>query len=431
MNKPLCTFPWAHLDIETNGDIKYCCASVYSDEHSHLDEHGNHYNVNTHSIDQAWNSDRIRKLREDLYNGIQAPECQVCWEQEAKDQWSVRKAADQAKNDNYPNIQTVIDRSAENGFVVDEFPKYYQIQTGNMCNLACKMCHSDYSTTYGEFYQDLYPDNVNQNKYNSINDNKGNTHRSAEPARYTWPKDIGLKTLLEGEKITDIKRLFLSGGEPTIILENLDFLEHLVNTEQSKKIHLIVITNSMKINPRFAEAIKHFNRTTLTLSIDAVGDPIEIQRYPSSWERIDKNIIQYADLAKQHHNIHLAFNVVVSCLTLPNLDELLFYLAKNRKRKYDISITSLFSLVHGDLSLDIVPVSVLEKSKQRIRRALEINRRSFNQAIIDTVENFITSLDYQIERNDNDYTDIHFALDKIQEHHPDRDIKSIFPVYFS
>ena len=256
MNKPLCTFPWAHLDIETNGDIKYCCASVYSDEHSHLDEHGNHYNVNTHSIDQAWNSDRIRKLREDLYNGIQAPECQVCWEQEAKDQWSVRKAADQAKNDNYPNIQTVIDRSAENGFVVDEFPKYYQIQTGNMCNLACKMCHSDYSTTYGEFYQDLYPDNVNQNKYNSINDNKGNTHRSAEPARYTWPKDIGLKTLLEGEKITDIKRLFLSGGEPTIILENLDFLEHLVNTEQSKKIHLIVITNSMKINPRFAEAIK-------------------------------------------------------------------------------------------------------------------------------------------------------------------------------
>jgi hypothetical protein len=430
MTKPLCTFPWAHLDIETNGDIKYCCASVYQEGLSHTDESGNHYNVNTHSIDEAWNSARIIKLRENLYNGIKAPECKVCWDQESRGEWSVRKAADMAKDDDYPNIQETIDRSAANGFVVDDFPKYYQIQTGNMCNLACKMCHSDYSTTYGDFYKELYPDNVNQNKYNFLdNDNKGNTHRSAEPARYTWPKDIGLKALLDDEKTPHVKRLFLSGGEPTIILENLDFLEHLVETGKSKKIHLIVITNSTKINPRFAEVIKHFSRTTLTLSIDAIGGPIEIQRYPADWERIDKNIIQYAELAKNNSGVQIAFNTVVSCLTLPTLDELLFYIAKQRK-KYNITFASLFSLEHGDLSLNIVPVTVLNKSKQRIRRALEINRKLFDQRIIETVENFLTSLDHQIERNNDDYTDVSFALNKIQEHHPDRDIKSIFPVYF-
>lgn len=431
MKKPLCTFPWAHLDIETNGDIKYCCASLYDKDVSHKDADGNHYNVNTHSIDEAWNNDRMRKLRENLYNGIKAPECRVCWDQEARGEWSVRTAAQQAQDDDYPKIQEVVERSATNNFVVDQFPKYYQIQTGNMCNLACKMCHSDYSTTYGEFYSELYPDDVNQNKYNFLNpiNNKDN-HRSTAPARYTWPKDIGLTAIIDNEKLSDVTRLFLSGGEPTIIVENLDFLEKLIATGQSKKIHLIIITNGTKVNPRFAESIKHFRRTTLTISVDAVGGPIEIQRYPSNWARISKNIDQYLDISKQNRNVSIAFNTVVSCLTLTNLDELILYIAEKNNKGNDIHMSSLFSLQHGDLSLGIVPVSVIEQCEVKIRRALEIKRNQLNSHNCNIIENFLGSLDYYKSHNKTDFTEISFALNKIQEHHPDRNIKSIFPVYF-
>lgn len=429
MKKPLCTFPWGHLDIETNGDIKYCCASVYDEGLSHTDALGNHYNVNTHSINEAWNSPRMLKLRENLYNGVQAPECKVCWQQEAAGQWSVRNAAKDAERDNYPNIQQVVDRSAANGFVVDELPKYYQIQTGNMCNLACKMCHSDYSTTYGEFYFEMYPDNINQNKYNFLDDNK-DSHRSMTPARYTWPKDIGLKNILTDDKLNDVTRLFLSGGEPTIIVENLDFLEHLVNTGHSKHIHLIIITNCTKINPRFLEAIKHFQRSTITLSIDAIGDPIEIQRYPSSWERIDKNIQQYLEVSKQcPHSVVVSFNTVVTYLTLPSIDRLLHYIADKRK-EYDLSISSLFSLVHGDLSLDIVPSSVVKQCCEQIKKSYEHNHQYYNDSVRQVIESFINGLDTFISNNNDDFTEVQSALEIMQKHHPDRDIKSIFPVYF-
>lgn len=429
MKKPLCTFPWGHLDIETNGDIKYCCASVYKEGLSHTDSLGNHYNVNTHSINEAWNSPRMLKLRENLYNGIQAPECKVCWQQEAAGQWSVRTAAKDAERDDYPRIQEVINRSAENGFNVDELPKYYQIQTGNMCNLACKMCHSDYSTTYGDFYFEMYPENVNQNKYNFLDDNK-DQHRSAKPARYTWPKDIGLKNILTDDKLSDVTRLFLSGGEPTIIVENLDFLEHLVNTGHSKHIHLIVITNCTKINSRFLEAIKHFRRSTITLSIDAVGEPIEIQRYPASWERIDKNIQQYLEVSNQHSsNVYVSFNVVVSYLTLPTVDRLLNYIA-NKRRNYDLGVASLFSLVHGDLSLDIVPSSVVEQCRKRVEKVYSLHQSRYNDTIHQVVTTFLNGLDVFIEKNNDDFTEIQSALEIMQKHHPDRDIKSIFPVYF-
>jgi MoaA/NifB/PqqE/SkfB family radical SAM enzyme len=444
MKKPLCTFPWGHLDIETNGDIKYCCASLYDKNHSHLDENGNHYNVNTHTISEAWNSDRMRELRRKLHNGIKAPECKVCWEQEAKGQWSVRTAAKQAQNDCYPDIQETVDRSAQNDYIVDDDPKYYQIQTGNMCNLACKMCHSDYSTTYGDFYFELYPDDVNQTKYiDQSLTGKTTKRENNSPVKYDWPIKIGLSNLISGSKLEHITRLFLSGGEPTIIVENLKFLEYLVESGHSKHIHVIVATNTTKINPRFAKSIQYFEKVTLILSIDAVEEPIEIQRYPAKWSAVEKNISQYINIMKQNGNINIAFNVVVSLLTLPTIDRLIDYLSEcnskiiaaaeaNPDANHNlIDITALFSLDYGDLNLDAVPLEVATLVCDKLKYSLEKNRKYLRDISIDHIEKFIEFLENFPYNHNNDYTQVHFALNKIQEHHPDRDIKSIFPVYFS
>lgn len=431
MTKPLCTFPWAHLDIETNGDIKYCCASVYDERDSHLDKHGNHYNINTHTIDEAWNSDRLRELRRKLHNGIKAPECRVCWDQEDKGQWSVRTAAGQAESDCYPDIQKTVDASAKNGYAVDTDPHYYQIQTGNLCNLACKMCHSDYSTTYGDFYFELYPDDVNQTKY--VDNSSDSKRVNNKPNRYDWPVKVGLSNLINGNKLEHITRLFLSGGEPTIILENLKFLEYLIESGHSKHIHLIIATNTTKINPRFAKSIKHFQKVTMILSIDAVGEPIEIQRYPAKWAQVDKNIKQYINIAKENAdgNISVAFNIVVSLLTLPTLDRLIDYIADhNLQFDIHIDITALFSLDYGDLNLSAVPLEIATQTCNKLRQSLEKNYSYLRPISIEHISKFIEFLEKFPYNHKNDYTPAQFALNKIQEHHPDRDIKSIFPVYF-
>ena len=426
MKKPLCTFPWAHLDIETNGDIKYCCASLYDLDHAFLDADGNHYNVNTHSIAEAWNSGRMRELRRKLYNGIQAPECRVCWSQEDKGQWSVRQAAQAAEKDCYPDIQEIVDCSAENNFFVSEKPKYYQIQTGNLCNLACKMCHSDYSTTYGDFYFELYPDDVNQHKYIK---NKNNSKRqNKKPARYDWPVKIGLKNLIDSDKLRYITRLFLSGGEPTIILENLKFLEYLVEGGHSKHIHLIITTNTTKINPRFAESIKHFQKVTLLLSIDAIGDPIEIQRYPANWNQLQKNIDQYVNISKKHRSINVALNVVVSVLTLPTVDQLIGFVGNYDK---NLDITAMFSLDYGDLNLSIVPNEIVKDMCAKIKQSLTKNYNKLPDNAIQNIKQFIDFLENFPYNHQNDYSEVHTGLETMQKHHPDRDIKSIFPVYFS
>ena len=431
MKKPLCTFPWAHLDIETNGDIKYCCASIYEEGLSHTDKDGNHYNINTHSIDEAWNSDRMRQLREKLYNGVKAEECKVCWMQEANGLWSVRNAAKDAEKDCYPDIQETVNRSAKNGFHVDEKPKYYQIQTGNLCNLACKMCHSDYSTTYGDFFYELYPDDVNQNKYNNISKERHQL-RNTKPLRHDWPVRIGLKNLINDEKLAHITRLFLSGGEPTIILENLKFLDHLVESGHSKHIHLIITTNATKINPNFAEAIKHFETVTLLLSIDSVGPAVELQRYPAKWNRLNANIQQYMKIANENPSINVSFNVVVSSLTLPYLDQLLMYIATINKKYMPITnlnTAAIVGLDSGDFNLNYVPKSVAQKCQQKIKDVYNSRKDYFTDRTSNDIENFVEFLNSF--SFGEDYTEIHQALETLQKHHPDYDIKDIFQVYYS
>lgn len=431
MKKPLCTFPWAHLDIETNGDIKYCCASVYDEGLSHTDDDGNHYNINTHSIDDAWNSDRMRQLREKLYNGIKAKECKVCWMQEEKGLWSVRNAANDAEKDCYPDIQETVNRSAENDFYVEEKPKYYQIQTGNLCNLACKMCHSDYSTTYGDFFYELYPEDVNQNKYNNVNKVRHQL-RNTKPLRHEWPVRIGLKNLINNEKLQYITRLYLSGGEPTIILENLKFLDYLVESGHSKHIHLIITTNATKINPNFAESIKHFQTVTMLLSIDSVGDAVELQRYPAKWDRLDANIQQYMKLAAEYPSINVSFNIVISSLTLPYLDQLLIYIANINKtymtHNTELNSSAIVGLDSGDFNLTHVPQSVAQKCLRAIKQVYNDNQNYFTSRTQSDIENFIEFLNSFLFNND--YTEIHTALETLQEHHPDYDIKDIFQVYY-
>jgi len=429
--KFFCSFPWGHLDIETNGDIKYCCASSYDDDHKFKDENNQHYNIHTHSIKDAWNSSRIRALRQKLYNGERAPECANCWQSEDIGGWSVRKAAQGAEKDSYPWISEIIKKSAQNNFYVDHTPYFYQIQTGNLCNLACKMCHANYSTTYGEFYSEIYED-VSLPKYQPDTEYaKSPDHRVKDPVRFDWPSTVGLTQLIDDNKLKNLTRLYLSGGEPTIIKENLDFLEKLVNNGYSKNIFLIITTNITKIHPRFAEVLKHFKTAMLICSMDAVGEPNEIQRYPTVYETVEKNLQTYINLSKQHQNIRVSLNIVLSCLTLPYVDKLLQkYIDTIKENEISIDIAGVPFVEKGDLNIKCVPQEIATNTAQKLKSILDINKQDMPSYAVGNFVDLISALENWQYNHENNYADIHNILDRIQAHHPDRNIKQIFDIYY-
>ena len=65
-NLPLCLLPWSQMVINSKGDISLCCVQGPID---HLRNHT--------SIEEAWNSEKICRIREQLSKKIFPPECQT------------------------------------------------------------------------------------------------------------------------------------------------------------------------------------------------------------------------------------------------------------------------------------------------------------------------------------------------------------------
>jgi MoaA/NifB/PqqE/SkfB family radical SAM enzyme len=65
-NLPLCLLPWSQMVISSKGDISLCCVQGFVD---HL--------KNYSSIEEAWHSERICKIREQLSRRIFPPECET------------------------------------------------------------------------------------------------------------------------------------------------------------------------------------------------------------------------------------------------------------------------------------------------------------------------------------------------------------------
>ena len=65
-NLPLCLLPWSQMVVSSRGDLSLCCVQGAID---HL--------KNYSSIEEAWNSEKIGNIREQLSRRIFPPECET------------------------------------------------------------------------------------------------------------------------------------------------------------------------------------------------------------------------------------------------------------------------------------------------------------------------------------------------------------------
>ena len=77
----------------------------------------------------------IKNLQQDLLNGVKNPTCRACWHQEETGIVSMRQ--------HFLGIDKAIEQE-----IVDKKLKHLVIDSGNVCNLACRTCGPYYSSSY-------------------------------------------------------------------------------------------------------------------------------------------------------------------------------------------------------------------------------------------------------------------------------------------
>ena len=228
-----CPYPFLHQHIDIRKDKRLCCLSTEVIEH-----------------DKGFNTDRYRSIRQSMLNNERVSPCSFCDDAEDKKEISQRQKAikDMQRHD-----ELLMSQIADHNSGKELKPYWYDLRISNNCNLRCKMCSPDNSSSIAKAMGIDQP------------------HLTNEPEISVNPDSI---------------RLYLSGGEPFMIRKFADVLEQVEN----KDCEVIVNTNATIINDRMITALSRFNDVCMTVSIDGYKDTNAKIRIGSDWESIDSNI---------------------------------------------------------------------------------------------------------------------------------------------
>jgi sulfatase maturation enzyme AslB (radical SAM superfamily) len=273
--KNFCVMPFMHGFVTHNG-IGPCCA--YTN------------NPKLNSPQQYWNSDQLKNIKSNMIADVRDSGCNICWDKEDRGFASLR---------NHSN--TIYEKYVEdiiNGKTFDQ-PVVLDLRLGNLCNLKCRMCTSDWSSQIADEIlsnPELEWDSIPSEKLTSVSDN-------------TWE--------LLDNWIGRVERVFMTGGEPTIIKKNLEYIQKIIQTGRGKDIELIFTTNATNVNREFLRLAENFKSVHFAVSIDAVEDLATYIRFPSDWDTIKQNLNTIGQ-----NNFGVGINTTVQWLNMTRLTEM-------------------------------------------------------------------------------------------------------------
>jgi MoaA/NifB/PqqE/SkfB family radical SAM enzyme len=242
-------------------------------------------------------SPRVIQLQQDLLNGIKSPECQSCWTNESLNVTSLRKTMLEKLNSDHLLSDEQIEKA-----VTEKNLKYLWINSGTVCNLACRTCYYDYSSSLFKEYKDRH---------------------GTVPYRDYIIKKTDTASLLN-EDYSEICQVFILGGEPFLNLDHLSILEEIVKQGHSKNVEVLYFTNgTVKLPQQIEHLIPLFREVKIQLSVDAVESQFEYIRTNGHWLVITPNIKYLVQVQIHNPNVQLSAQITISALNILYLEELM------------------------------------------------------------------------------------------------------------
>lgn len=245
MTDIFCSAPWTSLFIDTTGEVRPCCAGNFPLG-----------NINTNDVVDIINGPTHLAIKQGILNGVKQTHCENCY------------SAEQLSGDStrlwFNRFTPITDPRLEQYDL-----QMIDIRWSNHCNLRCLYCGSRNSSSIAEF-QGIREKKTIKN----------------------WQEQI---MQLVRANILTIKEVFLLGGEPLLMKENLELVDQL--TDQN----IVIFTNlstSVDNNKIFQKLLTKPN-VGWHVSLEQTGKKFEFVRNNASWDLVLSNLHKLKDLNKR------------------------------------------------------------------------------------------------------------------------------------
>lgn len=312
--KTFCPLPWINLSLDTDGSVRPCCKFIPRFVEDR--EYEFPFLRDGKSLEDVWNSNAFKQLRQDFLDGKMPKSCKTCWDEEAAGVESFRQ--------NFMRYRLIEDRDYSS--VVSDPPKALDLKLTNTCNLKCRICGPVASSTYL-----IEMKNANQLGQEHIDNQKFYLSKKLTdtPAKLSEFKNW----------INHLTHVEIFGGEPFLCPESIEIEDLLVESGRASEISMLYNSNATIFEDTRIDKWRMFRRIQLNLSVDDFGDRLNYQRYPSDWKLIKKNMGYYHDMDLD--NLDIMVFPSISLYNIWQLDEFL-ELIFTKFPKFDMTL----NLVH-------------------------------------------------------------------------------------
>jgi len=265
-NRNFCPVPWTGLMYNFDGSIKNCIRSSAPIG-----------NIHDHPVQEIVNNVKNIHTRFNMIINEPGPRCSPCYELEtAKNSFDIIS----------DRIFYLKELKAVSLDTYDE-PTTFDLHTvdvrwSNLCNFSCVYCSSEFSSQWASEL--------------GIKINTPEEEKKKEFKEYIF------------KHAAQLKHVYMAGGEPLLMKENLEFLELL--KEKNPAVNLRINTNLSKVDTRIFDLICTFKNVHWVISIETIEEEYEYIRHGGKWTDFTDNLntVRTLDHKVSFNMLHFILN---------------------------------------------------------------------------------------------------------------------------
>lgn len=252
-NPTFCPMPWTGLMYNFDGKVKNCIRSVESLPIGNL--------CNDKIQDIVLGQENVNR-QTNIVNRMPVASCQTCYDLER----------------GKTNFDIVSDRI----FYIKELKKIptstytpgnfdlktIDVRWSNLCNFACVYCGPEFSSKW-------------TSELNVIR-NTPTEEQLENFKQYIF------------DHVSELKHVYLAGGEPLLMKQNLELLELLLKVNPN--VNLRINTNLSNVDTKVFETACKFQNVHWTISVETLNDEYEYIRYGGNWFDFMNNLTTISQL---------------------------------------------------------------------------------------------------------------------------------------
>jgi len=278
-----CNVPWYDLHIYWDGSFGVCC----SEDHKIYHESSQEYNIARMSIQDWFNCEPVKKFRTGILHSKQLSPCRGCYLEEAHGGHSRRLKENQksviftqafdASFKQSPSYKH-FEYSMNTDGLTDTMPIDLHINLGNFCNLACKMCSREASSTIAS--QEIKWGIVESKRYLGVD--------------WTRDDDVWKNFKQQLLEIPGLNNIHFMGGE-TLLTNRFEDLVDTMIEHRCFDLCFSFVTNGTVFKPLLMEKLKAFKRVGIEVSIETLTEHNAYQRQGTNTVEVLENIRRYRE----------------------------------------------------------------------------------------------------------------------------------------